>query len=283
MGLYDRDYYQEEERARYGGGGFAGGRTIVVNLILINAAVFVAELFDPRVSEILSLKPDVFQRPWLFWQLLTYGFVHDPTHITHILFNMIGLWVFGSDVETVYGKAEFLRIYLTAVIVAGLAWALTTAATGGGPLLGASGGIMCLMMLFVMHFPRRLLYIWGVIPVPAWVLGTLFVLVDVLSIGNNDLVAHVAHLAGAAFGFIYFRTGWNLGRLTSGRFSLSSWRSFRLKPRLRVHKPEDEAVDLNRQVDRILEKISREGESSLTKSERRTLEDASRRYQRKRQ
>jgi membrane associated rhomboid family serine protease len=284
MGIYDRDYYQEEEQGRFGGvgrGGFAGGRSLVFNLILLNAAIYVADVLSgDTISRAVALSSDVFRQPWLAWQFLTYGFVHDPHDITHFLFNMLFLWIFGSEVEAVYGKAEFLRIYLTAIVLAGVAWAATVTASGGPPLVGASGGIMCLMILFVLHFPRRLLYIWGVIPVPAWALGTLYVLFDLFGIGANDMVAHVAHLGGAAFGFIYYRAGWNLGRLVPRSFSLGSLRL--RKPRLRVHEPRDPQVDLSRQVDRILEKISREGEASLTKSERRTLEEASRRYQRRR-
>ncbi len=282
MGIYDRDYYQEEERGRWGGFSARGGRSMVVSLILLNVAVYVCELLGgDQVADTLALHSDVFQRPWLVWQFITYGFVHDPHDLTHIIFNMVGLYVFGTDVEAVYGKAEFLRVYFTSIVVAGLAWAITAAAGGGlQQLVGASGGVMCLMILFVLHFPRRLLYIWGIIPVPAWALGTIFVLFDIFGLGSGDLVAHVAHLAGIVFGAIYFRTGINLGRLLPSKFSP---KSFRWKPRLKVHNPDDEVRDLNRQVDQILEKISREGEASLSKSERKTLAEASRRYQRRRE
>ena len=292
MGIYDRDYYQEEERRRWGGGrgSFGSGRSMVVSLILLNVAIYIADVLSgQKISDAAALSSDVFRRPWLCWQLLTYGFLHDQNHITHILFNMLFLWVFGRDLEANYGKAEFLRIYLVSIVIAGLAWVVFTTATAtvavdagarAARLEGASGGIMCVMILYVLHFPRRLLYIWGVIPVPAWAIGTLYVVFDLFGVGSDDMVAHVAHLAGAAFGFLYYRAGWNLGRLVPQRFSL---RSFRIKkPRLRIHDPKNRQVDLNQQVDRILEKISREGEASLTKNERRTLEEASRRYQRRR-
>jgi membrane associated rhomboid family serine protease len=277
MGIYDRDYYQGDERSSW----FAG-RSMVVNLILVNVAIFIADLlFDQQVSETLSLKSDLFQKPWQFWQLLTYGFVHDPNDLRHILFNMFGLWLFGSDVETIYGRAEFLRLYLVTIVLAGLAWVLSTlAADSSGVLLGASGGVMGMMMLFVMHFPRRIFYIWGILPLPAWALGVIYVFFDLMGAAHNtDNVAHVAHLTGAAFGFIYYRAHLNLGRLVPRRLS---WSALRWRPKLRVHDPDREAPDLNQQVDQILEKISREGESSLTKGERRTLEEASRRYQRRR-
>ena len=92
-------------------------------------------------------------------------------------------------------------------------------------------------------------------------------------------MAFSVHLAGAAFAFVYYQRGWNLTRLTPGRIP---WPSFRRKPRLRIHEPEQEpGSDLSAEVDRILEKIYREGEASLTGKERKTLETASREYQRK--
>src|SRR5262249_8181121 len=153
MGIYDRDYYQEEEQSRWGSfGGAGGGRSMVVNLVLANAAVYVADmLFDGRLTDALGLQSNLFQRPLQAWQLVTYGFVHDPDDFLHVLFNMFGLWLFGRDVEGVYGKAEFLRIYLMGVVVAGLVWAATVFASGGPPLVGASGGVMCLMILFVLN------------------------------------------------------------------------------------------------------------------------------------
>ena len=285
MGIYDRDYYQEEERRSFGGARFGGGRSVVINLILANVVIYVADLlFEQRISHLLALQSDLFRQPWMCWQLVTYGFVHSPDNIMHILFNMYFLWLFGTDVEPIYGKTEFLRVYLMATVLAGLAWvAFSTTSDRPATLIGASGAIMCVMILFVMHFPRRIFYLFLLIPVPAWALGVIYVLADVFGIEGggtgNESVAHVAHLAGAAFGFIYYRAGLNLGRWVPSSLSL---RSFRLKPRLRIHKPKDDHAELNKQVDSILEKISREGESSLTKSERRTLEEASRRYQRRR-
>ena len=255
---------------------------MVFTLILLNAAIYVADLlFAHRISDALALQPDLFQKPWQFWQLLTYGFVHDPNDLKHILFNMFGLWLFGTDVEHVYGRAEFLRFYLCTIVVAGLVWVATATAAGGAPLVGASGGIMGVMILFVMHFPRRIFYIWGLLPLPAWGMAALYVLIDVMgAMHSTDRVAHSAHLAGVAFGFIYFRTGLNLGRLVPRR--LADLR-MRWRPRLRIHDPDEQAHELSQKVDTILEKISRQGEASLTKSERRTLEEASRRYQRRRE
>jgi membrane associated rhomboid family serine protease len=209
-------------------------------------------------------------------------------------------------VEQIYGRAEFLRFYLVTIVAAGLVWLAVQVAQGvpavqeipaidgapamqgvvvvenvGARLLGASGGVMGVMILFVLHFPRRMFYIWGIIPLPAWALGAICVLSDLLGARNQSGdVAHVAHLAGVAFGATYYLTGLNLGRLVPQRFGS---RLFRMRPSLRIHDPQQDARNLSEKVDEILEKISQQGESSLTKQERRTLEEASRRYQRRRE
>jgi hypothetical protein len=92
-------------------------------------------------------------------------------------------------------------------------------------------------------------------------------------------VAYTAHLGGAAFGFLFFKTGWYLGRILPQRLSLPSLKP---RPKLRVHDPEEHERDLTEQADRILEKISVSGQESLTADERRTLEQYSRRMQQKR-
>lgn len=286
MGIYDRPYIRDDERSSPW-----GSRSLVINLIIINVAIWLANVIfeQQHINGYLALHSDLLQRPWMCWQLLTYGFAHGD--IWHILFNMFFLWFFGRELEEVYGRAEFLRIYLVAIVFSGLVWVLFTVASGRpGTVVGASGGLMALMMLYVLHFPRRILLVWGILPMPAWVLGIIFVALDVLGVagstsGNVDRdgpqVANIAHLGGALFGFVYFRTKMNLGRLVPRR--LADLKGPLLGPKLRIHDPDKDARDLNRQVDAILEKISREGESSLTRKERRTLEEASRRYQRRRQ
>jgi membrane associated rhomboid family serine protease len=288
MGIYDRPYLRDEERSS----GWSSGRSMVVNLIIINAAIWLAGAIfkQQQLNQWMALDSDLLRKPWQCWQLVTYGFAHAD--IWHILFNMFFLWLFGSELEGIYGRAEFLRIYLVAIVFAGLIWVLVTMATSEQvrPMIGASGGVMALMILYVLHFPRRMFYIWGVVPMPAWALGTMYVLFDVLGFvhsaggqepGGGPQVANIAHLGGALFGFIYFRSKMNLGRFVPRR--LADLKAPIFRPKLRIHDPDKEARDLGRQVDAILEKISREGESSLTKKERKTLEEASRRYQQRRQ
>jgi membrane associated rhomboid family serine protease len=285
MGLYDREYYRDEPRGIVLG----GDMSVTTTLILINAAIFILDVFSgEQLSSTLALDSNLFREPYKFWQLLTYGFAHDPHSVRHVLFNMFFLWLFGRDVESIYGKRLYLQLYLSLIVLSGFVWLVINTLTmggavheGGPSLVGASGAVTGVMVIFVLHYPTRTLLIWGVLPIPVWLLASLQLLQDIsgaISRTNSGQVAYTAHLAGAAFGFLFYRTRWQLGSLIPRRFS---WDRLRRKPRLRVH-TEDEDDDLSRRVDRILEKINREGQDSLTREERRLLEKASRRYQQKR-
>ena len=288
MGIYDRDYSRDEPQGIFLGGTWS----MVTTLIVINVAIFFIDniLFDQGDGALFarefSLEPFLFTRHWQVWQLLTYGFFHDSLY--HLGFNMLGLFFFGKEVEAIYGRKEMLWTYLTLVIGAGL---ITVAAQyalpqlAGGNVLGASGAIFGIIVLFVCHFPTRLIHIWGVFPVPAWALATVYILMNLASLSQavgggstGNRVAFETHLGGAALGFLYYRTRWNLGRLLPGKMAMRRWKP---GPKLRIHKPEQNETSLSDRVDQILEKISAQGESSLTREERKILQDASRRYQRR--
>ncbi len=290
MGIYDRDYYRQEQP------GFVVGRprSAVVILILINAAVWLADaLFAGEshwICRHLALEVGTLAKPWMWWQFVTYGFVHDYHGISHILWNMLALFFLGRAVEELYGRAEFTRLYLVLVVVGGVAWAAVNffrPGTSGAWLVGASGAVTGVVILFALNFPRQTILFMFVFPMPAWVLGVLIVLADVWGaiFDRPDApVAVAVHLAGAAFAFLYFRQRWNFGALLQGRLA---WPWFRSRGRLRIHRPgqdrETSDAELReKEVDRILEKIHREGEGSLTRKERRILESASREYQERR-
>lgn len=293
MGIYDRDYYRPTQRS-----GFSPRlpSTVVGILIAINVAVWVADQFSPAVhggrwlSSLFAANPSTLMHPWMWWQFLTAGFTHAPANvgpgIWHIVGNMLVLFFLGRAVEDRYGPREFLRIYLATLVFANVAWCFITFLTYGlnGPgIYGASGAIAGVVVLFAFNFPNVTVLLFFVLPMPAWVCGVLVVLMDMYgAVKGGSNVAYVAHLAGAGFAALYHLRGWNLTRLTDNLFgNLKS--PFRRKPRLRVHMPDDEPPhpDFSVEVDRILEKIYREGEASLTAKERQTLERASREYQRK--
>ena len=287
MGFSDRRYSYDDR------GPFMAEWTAVLTIIVATVAIWVANLVAAGrlpINDVLALRGDLPQHLLDVWQLLTYGFVHDETNPWHLLFNMMAVYFFGREVEALLGRNEFFRFYLTAIVLAGIAWVASVQI--GQPafapqtfLVGASGAVMAILAMFIWHFPRQTVYIYGVLPVPAWALGVLFVVIDLQGAASQQgNVAHVAHLAGAAFGLLYAWRGWSLSGLSDLSTELRRrWRGMRVvrhddvaqTPRQR-ERADDEA--LQAEVDRVLEKISRSGEASLTPQERATLTRASERF-----
>jgi membrane associated rhomboid family serine protease len=291
MGIYDRPYYQDEHRPSFS----LAGRSMVVNLIIINVVVFVVDAFlfagdngRFRPSGFLSAKPETLLKPWMWWQLLTYGFCHDPFNAGHILSNMLGLFFLGQEVERHYGSKPFLRMYLTALILCSVAWCITEVALGhrGSSLIGASGAVTAAVLLFALNFPRRTILFMMFIPMPAWVLGVILIVVNLLGVrsdvrGGDVQIAYNVHLVGAAYAFVFFKTQWALGNWFRGGWTPKiRWPGRR--PKLKVHDPESRQRGLEEQADAVLEKLHRYGQESLTVRERRILEEYSRRMQQKR-
>lgn len=301
MGIYDRDYYQDEPRH---GGGWGSPRSVVTKLIIINVAIFVVDMFTPIVrrmsidgptasrwlDSLLALHADLFTHPWQFYQLLTYGFAHAPMDsdqfIFHVGFNMYMLWLFGRDVESRYGWKEFLTVYLGLIVLSGLVWAVYQNLIGWQGetprVIGASGAVVGIVVLFALNFPQRkftLLFL-PMMPIPAWVLGVVLVGMDLLGALRNtgSNVAYIAHLAGAGFATLYFFSGLRPSRWLPDNFSLQSLAP---KPKLRVHDPDPDYRALDEQADAILEKLHTQGEGSLSDNERKILEDYSRRMRQK--
>ncbi|HZZ73042.1 MAG TPA: rhomboid family intramembrane serine protease [Pirellulales bacterium] len=295
MGLYDRDYYRDDARS-----GWSGSRSAVTTLIMINVIVYIIDIVsEGKLSEIGTLQQGWFHQPWKCYELLTSGFLHLRDDISHILFNMVALYIFGRKVEAVYGSREFVRTYLSLIVLSGLVWSLCETIVdprGLNTAVGASGGIYGIMLIYILHFPHDEFLLFFVFPCPAWVMGILFVGYDVYGMvkGRNPhapftrdhVVAFTAHIGGAVFGYLYYVTRWNLFRLWPQQWTKGVQRKFSQRPPLKVHRgppePPRERIskrELQAKVDEILAKISRTGEESLTAEERRTLEEASRRYQ----
>ncbi len=201
---------------------FAALPPVTRTLIIANAAVFVAQyaiggvlfryfaLWPPSPAGEFGLgNVGTFQ----VWQLVTYAFMHGG--LMHLLFNMLALYMFGGEIERVWGERRYTIYYFACVIGAALAQ-LTVVSLQGGlpyPTVGASGGVFGLLLAFGMMFPRRMiLLIFPPIPMPAWLFVTLYGIIElVLGVtGSQSGVAHFAHLGGMVAGFAliqYWRSG----------------------------------------------------------------------------
>ncbi len=261
MGIYDRGYYQDE---RERGWSPSSPRSMVTTLIIVNVAVFVLDVFSPAtrdaagnihhwLSDVLALRSDLFSHPWNFWQLLTAGFTHSPLdeRPLHIVFNMYALWLFGRDIENKYGSKEFLSLYLSLIVLSNLIWVIVQNFSGQrGSIIGASGAVAGVVVLFAMNFPHRKFIMFPIpITLPAWGVGVLMVGFDLFGAlsagtmpGEGSKVAFVAHLAGAGLALLYARSGVHLSSYPpfALNFSLPKRR-----PRLKVHNPDRAYADLD--------------------------------------
>lgn len=175
-------------------------------LIVANIAGFLLEIAagEPMISGFALWS---FQAGFMPWQLVTYAFLHAS--ITHLAFNMYGLWMFGSELESVLGRRTFLRLYFASMLSAGIMQLLVTSLTGNiYPTVGASGGVFGLLLAYGMCFPRRILVLlFPPIPMRAWLFVTLYAGIELtLGVtGTQAGVAHFAHLGGMVGGYIVIR------------------------------------------------------------------------------
>ena len=194
---------------------------IVYWLIGINILVFAAGALLGRdvwntLAYQLSMIPARIIRDKNIWTFITYMFMHG--NFTHILFNMLGLFIFGLHVERQMGSKEFLLFYLLTGALAGV-FSFVYYYLFGNPvvfLMGASGALYAVMLAYAVFFPDSIIYIWGILPLRAPILVLVYTLIALFSSIRmpNSGVAHLTHLAGFAFGWIYF----------SIRFGISPWR-----------------------------------------------------------
>jgi len=194
-------------------------------LIGINIFVFllcteqVMRIFGPGLRYFLltrmSMIPILVREGWI-WTFVTYMFMHGG--FSHILFNMLGLLIFGIHVERQMGSREFLLYYLVTGALAGVFSFFVYYFTGSYvvALMGASGALYAVQLAYAIFYPNSIIYIWGILPLraPVMVLGFTALSIYFVITGGGGNVAHLTHLAGFAFGWLYFVI----------RFGVSPWR-----------------------------------------------------------
>ena len=135
------------------------------------------------------------------WQIITYAFLHSTGNITHLAFNMLGLWMFGAEVERYVGPRRVLACYFASVVTAALSQLIVPTLFGAppSPTIGASGGVFGLLLAYASLFPqRKVIPLIPPIPMPAWLFATLYAGVELFLgvTGSLSGVAHFAHLGG---------------------------------------------------------------------------------------
>jgi len=173
-------------------------------IIGINIAMFLLTMIMPRLQIILGLSVvGTIGYHW-WWQVVTYMFIHGG--YSHIIFNMLGLFFFGVMVEKALGSKEFLLLYFLCGTLDGLVSLAVYYFTGQYTafLIGASGALYSVLLVYAVIYPRSVISIWGIIPVPAPILVIAYAVIELFSqFFVSDNIAHLTHLTGFAIAWIY--------------------------------------------------------------------------------
>ncbi len=227
------------------------------------------------------------------WQLVTYTFLHAD--FWHVFFNMLMLWMFGMEIENLWGSRKFLIFYLLSGVAGGLANLLITAMMGSVfPTIGASGAVFGVLIAFGMLFPNRPVYLYFLLPIPAkWLIaGMVGINLFYGVFGGGGNVAYFAHLGGAAFGFLYMlgemsyiptKNWWtNIREAFSGPPArtrayrgdqVKEGKFYDIQSGKQIKKEQEVTQEV---IDAILDKISTGGYQNLSAEEKRILNEASR-------
>jgi membrane associated rhomboid family serine protease len=179
--------------------------TAVKALITANVAVYLLELGAHGALDepfaLWPLQPIDGHSYFHVWQIVTYGFLHSTDHIGHLAFNMLGLWMFGAEIERYVGPRRLLACYFASLVTAALTQLFVPAlfAAPPEPTIGASGGVFGLLLAYAVMFPtRKVVPLIPPIPMPAWLFATLYAGLELILgvTGSQAGVAHFAHLGG---------------------------------------------------------------------------------------
>jgi membrane associated rhomboid family serine protease len=243
-------------------------------LLIVNVAVFVLDLVTKGqyLHPWLALDPYLTIHNWEVWRLLSYLFVHDlGAPYFHILINMLLLWMFGTPLVETMGERKFWWFFFATGLFSGLCSLVFYSVTNNPTtVIGASGAIFGLMFAFAKFFPTQQFLILFLFPVQARYAVLIFGAIELLSIMSNDRIAHIAHLGGAVFAWLYFTFE------DRGAAALSRFKNRKVERAHReVRKSQEQVGQVMVDIDPILKKISKTGMGSLSKEEKDALERAS--------
>jgi len=246
-------------------------------LVSVNFGIYILQSVSGKEDvffRLFGLVPSTFISDLMLWQPFTYLFFHAPFYssvgISHVLLNMLGLWVFGRELEQAWGKTKFLRYYFTTGIGSGLITYFFQISSDN-PVIGASGAVYGILLAYGISYPNRMLYIWGLIPVRSmWLVIVMGSIAFFGLLGNADGISHVTHISGMLIGYVLIKKKWRLHDI---------WFAIRKKTvEFQVQRYEEKSIKkkmLQKDIDVILEKIQKVGFIGLSDKEKSKLYEAS--------
>ena len=232
-------------------------------LVSVNFGIFLLQtmartegLFFP----LFGLVPKMVWSEFMLWQPFTYLFFHGG--VWHVLINMFVLWMFGSELERLWGKERFLKFYFVTGVGAGLVTMLF-GLNSMTPIVGASGAVYGILLAYGLTYPNRTVYLYGIIPIKSlWFVIGIGIIAFMSSFDNVSQISHLTHLTGMVIGYLMLKRPVRLYDL---------W--FSIRKRTLEYKIQQEEKktshqqEIERNIDSILDKINREGFDSLTEEE----------------
>lgn len=226
-------------------------------IIIANVVMFVAEWLATRTTGIplnsfFGLRPVAVIEGLQVWQLVTYLFLHGG--LFHILFNMLALWMFGVELERMWGTRFFTKFYFVSGVGAGLFHIAASLTPFGAsayviPTVGASGAIYGVLLAYARYFPNRPIYMYFVFPIPAkyfvMIMGAIAFMAA--ADGSGSGVAHTAHLGGLIAAYLYLKTGTGTHLMAEIKYRYLKWRINRMRRRFDVYSG-GRADDVDRRV-----------------------------------
>ncbi len=211
--------------------------TLLKALVAANVALFLAQQLVPALITTLGLVPAAVVEDFRFWQLGTYMFLHGG--VFHLLFNMLALWMFGTELERIWGTRYFLKFYFVTGIGAAALTVLVSLvfspALYGSVVIGASGAIYGLLLAYALYFPDRPIYLYLVFPIPAkYFVMIIGALAFYSSMGQTSGVANATHLGGLVVGYLYLKGG-RLQPLGEIKYRYLRWKMNRTRRRFDVY------------------------------------------------
>jgi membrane associated rhomboid family serine protease len=239
-------------------------------LIIFNVSFYlVQEIMRIDWFMLFGLVPALVWKGYV-WQMVTYMFLHGS--FLHIFLNMFVLWMFGGQLEREWGANKFLRYFF----ITGIGAALCTVIVNPGsiiPTIGASGAIYGLLLAYGLTYPNSIIYLYFLLPIKAKYFVIFFGIIEFIATisPSGDMVAHLAHLGGMLFGFIYLKRG-----VVVAYFARKVKNQMHIRRMKQQKKKYEEEQKIRAEVDELLDKINRLGIENLTKGEKKRLDEASR-------
>ena len=198
--------YSQRPRISFGGPLTRAVKTIIITCAVVFLYQFFSQAITGRseINLIFGLVPALVWRKFFIWQLATYALLHGG--FFHLLFNMFALWIFGCELERYWGTRMFVKYALITGIGAGISTVIVSPDLAI-PTIGASGLVYGILLAYGLLFPNRHIYLYFLFPIKAKYFVLIFGALELFASwsGSSDNIAHLAHVGGMLFGFVYLR------------------------------------------------------------------------------